>query len=98
MFSIVKYTCIRFFTLSGEANADYHQEQYNCSFPAMIDDWRMAFHQGSGGQTAIDFPFGFVQVGYCMYFSKRNKCSNQGKKHSLYCKSFCAYKTLYVPF
>uniref|UniRef100_A0A7N6ADK2 Sialate O-acetylesterase domain-containing protein n=1 Tax=Anabas testudineus TaxID=64144 RepID=A0A7N6ADK2_ANATE len=46
----------------GEANADYHQDKYNCSFPAMIDDWRMAFHQGSGSQTAEDFPFGFVQL------------------------------------
>ncbi|KAM4627989.1 sialate O-acetylesterase isoform 2-T2 [Polymixia lowei] len=46
----------------GESNVDYHQEEYNCSFPAMIDDWRMAFHQGSGGQTASDFPFGFVQI------------------------------------
>ncbi|XP_078102720.1 sialate O-acetylesterase [Sander vitreus] len=46
----------------GEANAIYHQEKYSCSFPAMIDDWRMAFHQGSGGQTAHDFPFGFVQL------------------------------------
>lgn len=46
----------------GEANAIYHQEKYSCSFPAMIDDWRMAFHQGSGGQTAPDFPFGFVQL------------------------------------
>ncbi|KAK1900323.1 Sialate O-acetylesterase [Dissostichus eleginoides] len=46
----------------GEANTNYHQEKYNCSFPAMIDDWRMAFHQGSGGQTALDFPFGFVQL------------------------------------
>ncbi|XP_071327684.1 sialate O-acetylesterase [Trachinotus anak] len=46
----------------GETNADYHQDKYNCSFPVMIDDWRMAFHQGSGGQTAIDFPFGFVQL------------------------------------
>ncbi|KAM9733292.1 sialate O-acetylesterase isoform 1-T1 [Menidia menidia] len=49
----------------GEANADYHQDKYNCSFPAMIDDWRMAFHLGSGGQTALDFPFGFVQL--CTY-------------------------------
>lgn len=31
----------------------------------MIDDWRMAFHQGSGGQTAPDFPFGFAQVCWC---------------------------------
>ncbi|KAK2846979.1 hypothetical protein Q5P01_009978 [Channa striata] len=46
----------------GETNADYHQDKYNCSFPAMIDDWRMAFHQGSGSQTAMDFPFGFVQL------------------------------------
>ncbi|XP_072248955.1 sialate O-acetylesterase isoform X2 [Leuresthes tenuis] len=46
----------------GEANADYHRDKYNCSFPALIDDWRMAFHQGSGGQTALDFPFGFVQL------------------------------------
>uniref|UniRef100_UPI003AAFAC71 sialate O-acetylesterase n=1 Tax=Centroberyx gerrardi TaxID=166262 RepID=UPI003AAFAC71 len=46
----------------GENNAEYHQEEYKCSFPAMIDDWRMAFHQGSGGQTASDFPFGFVQL------------------------------------
>lgn len=55
------------FWLSGEANTFYHQDNYNCSFPAMIDDWRMAFHKGSGGQTALDFPFGFVQV--CWYFN-----------------------------
>ncbi|XP_056622150.1 sialate O-acetylesterase [Triplophysa dalaica] len=47
----------------GEANSGYNRDKYNCSFPAMIDDWRMAFHQGSEGQTAIDFPFGFVQLG-----------------------------------
>ncbi|KAM8769607.1 sialate O-acetylesterase [Acanthopagrus schlegelii] len=46
----------------GEANTIYHQDTYNCSFPAMIDDWRMAFHEGSGWQTAHDFPFGFVQL------------------------------------
>ncbi|XP_061137675.1 sialate O-acetylesterase-like isoform X1 [Syngnathus typhle] len=46
----------------GERNSNYHQNEYNCSFPAMIDDWRMAFHLGSGGQTAMDFPFGFVQL------------------------------------
>ncbi|XP_054884535.1 sialate O-acetylesterase [Poeciliopsis prolifica] len=46
----------------GEANAAYHKDNYNCSFPTMINDWRMAFHQGSGGQTAHDFPFGFVQL------------------------------------
>ncbi|XP_074534926.1 sialate O-acetylesterase [Halichoeres trimaculatus] len=46
----------------GEKNANYNQDKYNCSFPVMIDDWRMAFHMGSGGQTAPDFPFGFVQL------------------------------------
>ncbi|XP_029374215.1 sialate O-acetylesterase [Echeneis naucrates] len=46
----------------GETNAVYHQNEYNCSFPAMIDDWRMTFNEGSGGQTAINFPFGFVQL------------------------------------
>uniref|UniRef100_A0A3Q2NVG8 Sialic acid acetylesterase n=1 Tax=Fundulus heteroclitus TaxID=8078 RepID=A0A3Q2NVG8_FUNHE len=46
----------------GEANAEFNRDKYNCSFPAMINDWRMAFHRGSGGQTAPDFPFGFVQL------------------------------------
>lgn len=46
----------------GEANAGYHKDLYNCSFPAMIDDWRAAFHKGSENQTALDFPFGFVQL------------------------------------
>ncbi|KAI2653646.1 Sialate O-acetylesterase [Labeo rohita] len=46
----------------GEANANYNRDKYNCSFPVMIDDWRMAFHKGSGGQTALHFPFGFVQL------------------------------------
>ncbi|KAK9520604.1 hypothetical protein VZT92_020477 [Zoarces viviparus] len=60
----------------GEANADYHQDQYNCSFPAMIDDWRMAFHQGSGGQTALDFPFGFVQLSTYIKGSKSDGFPN----------------------
>ncbi|KAG7333024.1 hypothetical protein KOW79_003159 [Hemibagrus wyckioides] len=46
----------------GEANAQFNQDKYSCTFPAMIDDWRMAFHEGSEGQTAQDFPFGFVQL------------------------------------
>ncbi|KAK9959120.1 hypothetical protein ABG768_011200 [Culter alburnus] len=46
----------------GEDNTNYNRDDYNCSFPGMIDDWRMAFHEGSGGQTALDFPFGFVQL------------------------------------
>ncbi|KAJ8280937.1 hypothetical protein GJAV_G00061270 [Gymnothorax javanicus] len=46
----------------GEENTVYHLDKYACSFPTMIDDWRTAFHLGSGGQTAVDFPFGFVQI------------------------------------
>lgn len=48
--------------ISGEANTKYNRDKYNCSFPVMIDDWRMAFHEGSDGQTPLGFPFGFVQV------------------------------------
>jgi sialate O-acetylesterase len=38
------------------------QSGYNCTFPAMIDDWRAKWHEGTGGQTASQFPFGFVQL------------------------------------
>ena len=48
----------------GESNTGVNMEKYNCSFPAMIDDWRSSFHEASGGQTALDFPFGFVQVSH----------------------------------
>ncbi|XP_067675338.1 sialate O-acetylesterase-like [Haliotis asinina] len=48
----------------GEANAGSPtMNQYNCTFPAMIDDWRERFHQASLGQTYQVFPFGFVQLG-----------------------------------
>ena len=46
----------------GESNTVVNKDVYNCSFPAMIDDWRSSFHEASGGQTALNFPFGFVQV------------------------------------
>ncbi|BFZ09709.1 hypothetical protein BsWGS_12745 [Bradybaena similaris] len=35
---------------------------YNCTFPEMISDWRLNFHQASNGQTNPAFPFGFVQL------------------------------------
>lgn len=44
----------------GEANEN--SVNYNCTFPAMISDWRAKFHAGSGGQTDAMFPFGFVQL------------------------------------
>ncbi|NWV84443.1 SIAE acetylesterase, partial [Dasyornis broadbenti] len=46
----------------GEANAFLHTDQYNCTFPALIADWRQAFHIGSAGQTEPLLPFGFVQL------------------------------------
>ena len=36
-------------------------ETDNCSFPAMIDDWRSQFHVANA-QTDPEFPFGFVQL------------------------------------
>ncbi|XP_044524297.1 sialate O-acetylesterase [Gracilinanus agilis] len=46
----------------GESNAYYNTDLYNCTFPALIEDWRQAFHYGSLGQTQRLFPFGFVQL------------------------------------
>ncbi|NWY43609.1 SIAE acetylesterase, partial [Sylvia atricapilla] len=46
----------------GEANTFLNTDQYNCTFPALIADWRWAFHTGSAGQTEPLLPFGFVQL------------------------------------
>ncbi|XP_028930846.1 sialate O-acetylesterase isoform X1 [Ornithorhynchus anatinus] len=46
----------------GEANTVLNTDLYNCTFPALIRDWRQAFHQGSRAQTSPLFPFGFVQL------------------------------------
>nr|XP_060643548.1 sialate O-acetylesterase isoform X2 [Anolis sagrei ordinatus] len=46
----------------GEANTIMNTDLYNCTFPALIEDWRKAFHEGSQRQTQLYFPFGFVQL------------------------------------
>ncbi|KAL4688072.1 hypothetical protein H8957_004718 [Semnopithecus entellus] len=46
----------------GESNINYNTDLYNCTFPALIEDWRETFHRGSQGQTERFFPFGFVQL------------------------------------
>ncbi|NWS77944.1 SIAE acetylesterase, partial [Crotophaga sulcirostris] len=46
----------------GEANAFLNTDRYNCTFPALIADWRWAFHTGSAAQTEPLLPFGFVQL------------------------------------
>ncbi|XP_012942504.1 sialate O-acetylesterase [Aplysia californica] len=46
----------------GESDAfDYRRDNYNCTFPGMIADWREKFSQVSQ-QTNPQFPFGFVQL------------------------------------
>ncbi|XP_025749248.1 sialate O-acetylesterase isoform X1 [Callorhinus ursinus] len=46
----------------GESNVNFNRDLYNCTFPALIEDWRQTFHRGSQGQTERFFPFGFVQL------------------------------------
>ncbi|XP_059172856.1 sialate O-acetylesterase-like isoform X4 [Physella acuta] len=47
----------------GEADASgARMNNYNCTFPAMINDWRANFNKASNGQTSLTFPFGFVQL------------------------------------
>ncbi|NWU72308.1 SIAE acetylesterase, partial [Pterocles burchelli] len=46
----------------GESNAFLHTDRYTCSFPALVADWRQAFHAGSAGQSEPLLPFGFVQL------------------------------------
>ena len=41
---------------------NFNRDLYNCTFPALIEDWRQTCHRGSQGQTERLFPFGFVQV------------------------------------
>jgi len=50
----------------GESNAA-KPDTYNCTFPAMIDDWRAKWYEGTHKNTDKMFPFGFVQVsGTCI--------------------------------
>ena len=37
---------------------------YNCTFPAMINDWRAKWYASTQNNTDPQFPFGFVQVGF----------------------------------
>lgn len=46
----------------GERNTRVDGRTYNCSFPAMISDWRAQWNQGTDGATAADFPFGWAQL------------------------------------
>jgi len=46
----------------GEQNVNYDRDQYNCTFPKMIQAWRNVWHTRTNGTTDPSFPFGFVQV------------------------------------
>jgi sialate O-acetylesterase len=49
----------------GEADAAHPggmYDGYNCTFPAMIQDWRLKWGEGTNKQTDAEFPFGFVQL------------------------------------
>ncbi|EDO41559.1 predicted protein, partial [Nematostella vectensis] len=45
----------------GESNSGAPQT-YNCTFPAMIEDWRRKWFSGTSHDTDPEFPFGFVQL------------------------------------
>jgi len=47
---------------AGEANTAYNRDVYECTFPAMITDWREKWYIGTDANTQLFFPFGFVQV------------------------------------
>ena len=48
----------------GENNAG-NPRRYNCSFPAMINDWRAKWANYTDGATDVDFPFGWAQLNSC---------------------------------
>ncbi|XP_050394697.1 sialate O-acetylesterase isoform X1 [Patella vulgata] len=56
----LNYTIYGTIWYQGELNSG-NPLGYNCSFPAMIDDWRLKFSE-SNPQTSSSFPFGFVQL------------------------------------
>ena len=49
----------------GESDATHpggSVDCYNCTFPAMVNDWRSKFHRSTNGETDARFPFGVVQL------------------------------------
>ena len=56
MLKIVYLILFKFIKYAGDP------PKYNCTFPAMIADWREKWYQTTAGQTDKMFPFGFVQV------------------------------------
>ena len=57
---LTKMSLFGFLWYQGEANSGWNRDQYNCTFPTMIQDWRAAFN-------VPDAPFGFVQLSTLLY-------------------------------
>ena len=62
MHPFTKMTIYGVIWYQGETNAFMGFYPYNCIFPAMIDDWRAKWFEGTQRNTDKLFPFGFVQV------------------------------------
>ncbi|KAL5470809.1 hypothetical protein EMCRGX_G028834 [Ephydatia muelleri] len=45
-----------------EGGADALKPNYNCTFPALIADWRAKWYDSTNKKTSKVFPFGFVQL------------------------------------
>lgn len=45
---------------SGSKINQTHGWPYNCTFSAMIDDWRAQWSAATFGEVSSDFPFGCV--------------------------------------
>lgn len=48
--------------MRGQANAGQDGRQYNCSFAALIRDWRAKWHKYTDGASDPSFPFGWAQL------------------------------------
>ena len=64
---LMSWSSITGSVLLSSPHSGYRTEQYACTFPAMITDWREKWHQNTGGQTDPMFPFGFVQVCFVLH-------------------------------
>lgn len=65
IFPLINHTIAGAVWYQGEAdsrNPGGQFDGYNCTFPAMIEDWRAKWYAGTGGETDEAFPFGFVQL------------------------------------
>lgn len=50
---------------TGMATPGADVRQYNCSFQAMVKDWRRKWYAGTSQATSPSFPMGWVQLNSC---------------------------------